>query len=160
MKLAHMTTKLLLLLLAVAACSTTSELGHPKAAPPLDNFEIANGHLSKGTRGEAAIIAAADNSGEYTRLCRGGSAEACGALGAIYHDGVAVEQNYERAAELFEASCALGSASACGRLAVMYTQSDKGVSKDTTRALSLFKRTCAFGNQAACQLRDQLPSAP
>jgi TPR repeat protein len=88
--------------------------------------------------------------GKYRALCDGGDAEACGALGAAYHDGDGVEQNYGTAAQLFQRSCDAGSASGCGRLGIMYSQSDKGLSKNTPRAVEFLRRSCDLGNPNAC----------
>ena len=82
----------------------------------------------------------------------------CHSLGELYRDGRGVEQDKERALELFEGACfaseLFGNGSppvgeSCFRAGEMYANAD-GVSRNLGRAGSRFRRACRLGYEEAC----------
>jgi TPR repeat protein len=86
---------------------------------------------------------------EYAK--KGAEAGMCVAqlnLGTAYLDGVGVEQNYAKAAELFRLSAKQGNTEARNSLAYIY-QEGLGVEKDEIKAFKLYKNAAAAGNMNA-----------
>jgi len=69
-------------------------------------------------------------------------------LGVIYAQGEGVEQDFAKAAELFQQAHALGNSDATANLGVMYEQG-LGVEQDLERAVELFREAHAAGDATA-----------
>ena len=80
-------------------------------------------------------------------------------IGAMYHYGYGVNQNYNKAVELYQKACDLGDSGAFNNLGVMY-KNGFGVNQDKQKALQLYKKACDLGNETGCKnyriLRDEL----
>ena len=71
-------------------------------------------------------------------------------IGAIYDNGYGVNQNYQKAVELYQKACDLGDASAFCNLGVMY-DNGQGVNVDKQKALQLYKKACDMGDEKGCK---------
>lgn len=87
--------------------------------------------------------------------CNGNDAAGCEFAGRMYETGEGAEQDYEKAAELYDKACTGGRDEACAHLAMMY---DIGlaVEEDPNRAHELYDKACAKGNRWACKREEQL----
>jgi hypothetical protein len=74
----------------------------------------------------------------------------CLKLGESYRDGVAVEQDYDRAMELFMQACNGSLGEGCYRAGDMYL-TGTGVGRDLGQAAWRFRRACRLGYEEACR---------
>ena len=68
----------------------------------------------------------------------------------MYAFGQGTEQDYAKAKEFYEKSCALNYDKGCNNLAIMYAEG-KGVKADNAKARELFDKSCAKGLKVACE---------
>lgn len=92
---------------------------------------------------------------ECETQCGDGAADSCEWLGRMYETGDGAPQDYDKAAEYYDAACDGGRDEACAHLAMMY---DIGlaVEEDPTKATKLYEKACASGNRWACKRGEQL----
>lgn len=66
-------------------------------------------------------------------------------IGAMYNNGRGVNQNYQKAVELYQKGADLGDAGACYNLGHMY-QHGQGVNQDYQKAVELYQKACDVGD--------------
>ncbi|MCW4573965.1 sel1 repeat family protein, partial [Venenivibrio stagnispumantis] len=81
--------------------------------------------------------------------------EGCYNLGEMYYYGKGVEQDYVKAAGLFEKACDAGIAKGCNNLGRMYYDGE-GVEEDYVKAAVFFKKACDAGSAKGCYLYKSL----
>ena len=69
-------------------------------------------------------------------------------IGAMYNNGRGVEQNYNKAVELYQKAADLGDADAFFNLGLMY-YNGQGVAQDYNKAVELYQKACDLGNAGA-----------
>ncbi len=84
----------------------------------------------------------------FQNLCDQNDAKACLALGAMYHVGDGVHQNFPKARELYTKACQLELAEGCTHLAYMYENGHAGI--HPAKALDLYAKACEMGDMSAC----------
>jgi uncharacterized protein len=86
---------------------------------------------------------------ECTSACESGNAGSCYSAAVEYEIGEKVEQDYSRAADLYERACNEGAAGGCNNLGVLY---EIGLSRDQDerKAGSLYDQACQGGDQYGC----------
>lgn len=84
----------------------------------------------------------------FKQSCEQNDAQACLALGAMYHVGDGVSQNFRKARELYSKSCDLGLASGCTHLGYMYENGHAGY--QPLKAAELYTKACNMGDMIAC----------
>ncbi len=82
--------------------------------------------------------------------CDRGDARACYNFGVMLYQGLGIEANPSRAANLYQKACESGSAEACLELGQLF-EYGKTVPRDGPRAAQLLKRACDGGSASACQ---------
>lgn len=85
----------------------------------------------------------------HQESCRRGDGNACAELGRYHASGWGMEEDHQKAAELFERSCELEDARGCWFLSQVYDQGF-GVEVDRDRALVLLARSCDGEDRIAC----------
>ena len=70
-------------------------------------------------------------------------------IGAMYNNGRGVEQNYNKAVELYQKAADLGDSGACYNLGLMYNEG-LGVNQNYNKAVELYQKACDLGNDDAC----------
>jgi TPR repeat protein len=92
---------------------------------------------------------------ECEEACGNGDPAGCENAGRMYETGEGADQDYQRAAKLYDQACEGGREEACAHLAMMY---DIGlaVEEDPDKANTLYKKACASGNRWACKRGEQL----
>jgi hypothetical protein len=88
---------------------------------------------------------------EFSTSCEAGIPASCHALGALYRNGLGVDEDLVQAAHFFQTACDGGEADACYNLAALYDEG-QGVTKDRGRAAELYNLACHGGNELACLL--------
>lgn len=83
------------------------------------------------------------------RSCESQDAAACAALARHYLDGVEVEQDRSRAAELFSQSCGGGHQAGCLAFAEMHDEGDP-MPRDPARASQIYEQACEADELEAC----------
>ena len=78
----------------------------------------------------------------------------CFELGELHATGTGVEQDFDRAAELYRRACDRRHAEGCYSLGVMY-ENGTGVRRQSSRAASLFRRACDLGYEDACETESE-----
>ena len=73
----------------------------------------------------------------------------CSALAEKHVTGSGVDQDFDRAADLYRRACNRRYANACYGLAVLY-EAGTGVPRQPARAATLFQRACDLGHADAC----------
>ena len=73
----------------------------------------------------------------------------CLGLGVLYKDGQGVNQDYQKAAQLFQKACDSGNADCCAILGVFY-QDGKGVKQNFSTAKQYYGKACDLGLQSGC----------
>lgn len=124
---------------AICAMPAAAQFG----APEKSNSEI----LLEKTM-DAKAVATANFETAKTE-CASKSYSACYTLGEAYRQGTGVLQNYELAAESYDAACKGGNANGCAGLAYLTTHG-RGVSKDLPKSRALFKKSCDLGLASGC----------
>ncbi len=84
---------------------------------------------------------------------------ACSNLATLHADGLGVDVDPFRAADLFEQACTGGYPKACAALAVLYLEG-RGVARDPVAAQRLLQQACNNGYERACTTEEQLPTPP
>ena len=85
----------------------------------------------------------------YDQACIAGSANACGSLANMYHEGHGVAQDYTKAAALYSKACDAGDPKGCTNLGTLYCEGN-GVPQDYLRAVTLFTKGCHADIAEAC----------
>lgn len=75
--------------------------------------------------------------------------EACYKLGAQYHNGQEVAQDYSKAAHYYQIACDLKNAYGCDNLGWLY-YSGKGIKANKNKAKEFFGKACDLGFQDGC----------
>ena len=91
-----------------------------------------------------------DGSTQYQKSCDGGVMAGCENLGLIYLLGDGVEQDTQKAKELFEKACKKRYARGCYRLGTMYKRGEYGIEKDIKRSRLFYSLACKIGYAKAC----------
>jgi TPR repeat protein len=91
----------------------------------------------------------AQTASELERECKANQIASCISLGDKYLFAYEVEEDYFRAAELYQIGCNAGSAKGCSSLALMNNKG-WGVKQDKFRAVKLYKKGCDGGYADAC----------
>ena len=82
--------------------------------------------------------------------CEGNIASACGNLAHIYSKGKYLEQNYTKAAALYEKSCDLsGSLTSCLKISYYYSIG-RGVPEDDIKSIQILQKSCGRGGSLSC----------
>jgi len=87
-----------------------------------------------------------DGDGVLLPICQRGNGASCFMLGSLYYGGQGVTRNLDRAAALFQQSCAAGFTRGCGQLGESYLFGE-GVPKDMVMARHFLDQACD-GNYA------------
>ncbi|MCL2149104.1 MAG: sel1 repeat family protein [Methanomassiliicoccaceae archaeon] len=112
-----------------------SEKGQPAAMTLLVRMFMSNSYMM-----------ATETAVDYSRKgAEAGLSDGQLFLGIAYRDGVGVDRDYKRAAELFRESARQGNAEARNSLAHIY-QEGLGVDKDPVKAFKLYKNAASAGN--------------
>jgi hypothetical protein len=82
-------------------------------------------------------------------LCSANEFTSCNNLAAAYEDGLGVQKDAPKAAELYQRACDGGFLLGCANLGMLYF-SGTGVAQDRTRAMQLFERACDGGAGEGC----------
>ena len=85
----------------------------------------------------------------FDQACTAGSANACGSLAYMYHEGHGVAQNSIHAVELYSKACDAGDSKACTNLGTLYSEGN-GIPQDYPRAATLFSKGCDANIAKAC----------
>ncbi|MCB9970398.1 MAG: caspase family protein [Hyphomonas sp.] len=75
---------------------------------------------------------------------------ALGLLGTAYDQGIFVEQDKTRGADLFRSACELGQMVACNNYGAAF-ENGKGVPVDLAAAVNLFRQSCDGGEMTGCR---------
>jgi len=94
---------------------------------------------------EAALVT------EFKQSCEANIPESCVTLGALYIYGRGVEQNYQKAAALYQKACDLDGVVGCNILASNYRDGTEDMPQNYEKAISLFQRSCTLGDPSACE---------
>jgi uncharacterized protein len=86
---------------------------------------------------------------KFTLGCERGDAGACSALGVMYEQGLAVEQDGKRAFALFDQACRAGNDGGCVNLGKAYVDG-VGADFNSRRAVELFTLGCDNGDMRGC----------
>jgi TPR repeat protein len=97
------------------------------------------------------LIALVGNAGPgiFETSCARGDGESCYIVASLYHAGLGVPKNEERALDLYRQSCETGLWRGCGRLAESY-RTGQGTSPDPEHAAEYFERACRGGHAPSC----------
>ena len=90
----------------------------------------------------------------YQKLCDGGDASYCQALGVIFNEGRDVPADKAKAIIAFGRACDGGAEVACRYAADLYAAGD-GVTADNAKAAVLYRRACDLHDKDACTKLDQ-----
>ena len=93
--------------------------------------------------GLAVAQESSDNQQSYQQQCRAGDFVACNNLGALYEEGIQVEQDYKTAISLYTKACNGGLAWSCKNVGVLYEEG-RGVDKNLTKARSFYEFACQY----------------
>jgi hypothetical protein len=85
----------------------------------------------------------------FKQSCAQNDAQACLALGAMYHVGDGVAQSFKKAREYYAKSCELGLAAGCTHLGYMYENGHAGYHPD--QAAKLYTQACDLNDYDACE---------
>ncbi|HVY04184.1 MAG TPA: tetratricopeptide repeat protein [Caulobacterales bacterium] len=91
----------------------------------------------------------------YQKLCDGGDAFYCQALGNIYNEGRDTPVNKAKAASAFVKACSGQASVACRYAGDLYAAGD-GVTKDAAKAGTLYKRGCDLHDANSCTKSAQI----
>ncbi len=92
--------------------------------------------------------AAGDPAGCEAR-CLQGDARACSTAGYLFEVGQGVDEDADRARQLYLAGCNGGDGRGCGNLGVMFDLG-AGVTRDVSQALVMYRRGCRAGDGTSC----------
>ena len=97
-----------------------------------------------------SMVAAKDiDPKELETNCNNGDMKACSSLGNLYDKGKGVEQNYQKAFQLYQKACDGGDSEGCYNLGVLY-ENGYGVKKDNAIAKEYYGKACDLGLQKGC----------
>lgn len=97
-----------------------------------------------------SVVVAKDlNLKELETNCNNGDMKACSSLGNLYDKGKGVEQNYQKAIQLYQKACDGGDSEGCINLGVLY-ENGYGVKKDNAIAKEYYGKACDLGLQKGC----------
>lgn len=85
---------------------------------------------------------------ELQNECDHNNPMACLQLGAMYHVGDGVKQNFSKAKELYTQACALGMGSGCSSLGYLYENGQIG--RNYAKAAEVYEKGCVLGDADSC----------
>ena len=124
-----MREKILVGVLSVIFFSATVEVGNVFASDAEEWFEKGVAAARAGNYKKAASL--------YKKACDGGCALGCSNLGALYDNGLGVNQSYAKAASLYKKACDGGCAEGCYNLGLLY-KNGLGVNQSYAKACLLY----------------------
>ena len=100
-----------------------------------------------------SMVAAKDiDPKELETNCNNGDMKACSSLGNLYDKGKGVEQNYQKAFQLYQKACDGEYLEGCINLGVLYYKGN-GVEQNYQIAAQLCQKACDGGNSEMCRGR-------